>query len=248
MLSALRHSILGRFRPGGSPLIPQLLSRLGTPLEDIGAHCGTDKRAHGYLPHYQRHFSPFRDRPITVLEIGIKDGASLCLWECFFTKAQIHGLDIMDCTAMARARVHVHQGDQNNPAYLTQLAQQLGGFDIVIDDGSHRSAHVITSFNTLFPFVREGGIYVIEDLHAAYWTNFGGEWRDLTRETTSMGLIKQLADGLNHRWIPGRDASYTDENITSIALYPKVAFIQKNKKETRLREGEKKQIQISLES
>ena len=38
-------------------------------------------------------------------------------------------------------------------------------FDIIIDDGSHASYHQQLSFKTLFPTLKSGGIYSIEDLN-----------------------------------------------------------------------------------
>jgi hypothetical protein len=59
-------------------------------------------------------------------------------------------------------------GDQNNPEHLEECVRIYGGdFDIIVDDGSHYGEHIVTSFKTLYPYLKKGGIYVIEDLHAA---------------------------------------------------------------------------------
>eukprot|EP01062_Namystynia_karyoxenos_P063133 TRINITY_DN55953_c0_g1_i1.p1 TRINITY_DN55953_c0_g1~~TRINITY_DN55953_c0_g1_i1.p1 ORF type:complete len:524 (+),score=141.99 TRINITY_DN55953_c0_g1_i1:96-1574(+) len=59
-------------------------------------------------------------------------------------------------------------GDQGNATWLRQLAARLAPIDVVIDDGSHSGAHQILSFETLFPALRPGGIYVVEDLEANF--------------------------------------------------------------------------------
>ena len=41
-------------------------------------------------------------------------------------------------------------------------------FDVIVDDGSHVCVHVFRSFNALFPKLRPGGVYIIEDLNMAY--------------------------------------------------------------------------------
>ena len=41
-------------------------------------------------------------------------------------------------------------------------------FDVIIDDGSHESEHILTSLKTLFPRLKTGGYYFIEDLHAGW--------------------------------------------------------------------------------
>ena len=49
-----------------------------------------------------------------------------------------------------------------------RFIQENGGdFDIIIDDGSHKMNHQQISFDVLFPHLKSGGIYVIEDLHTS---------------------------------------------------------------------------------
>src|SRR5688572_2278160 len=52
-----------------------------------------------YFEIYERHFARFRDRDVTLLEIGVSGGGSLELWRGYFgSKARIVGLDINpDC-------------------------------------------------------------------------------------------------------------------------------------------------------
>lgn len=64
-------------------------------------------------------------------------------------------------------RIHVHFGvDQGDRDTVRRLVTDgLGGAtaDLVIDDASHLYAPSLASFETLFPLVRPGGLYVIED-------------------------------------------------------------------------------------
>ena len=101
-----------------------------------------------------------------VLEIGVKGGGSTLLWKRLFPDATIVGLDIDLRPHLGGDGVVYIQGDQSDVAQLTSLAQQYGPFDLVIDDGSHQSAHQMVSLRTLFPDVRPGGLYVIEDIQA----------------------------------------------------------------------------------
>jgi hypothetical protein len=43
---------------------------------------------HLYVTEYDRIFSPLRNRPITLLEIGIHNGGSLEIWSNYFTNAK----------------------------------------------------------------------------------------------------------------------------------------------------------------
>ena len=65
-------------------------------LDEIGTLEGTDKSSllADYLRHYEREFSYLRDEPINVIEIGVQGGSSLRMWERFFTRATLIGIDI----------------------------------------------------------------------------------------------------------------------------------------------------------
>jgi len=131
---------------------------------------------HHYLPVYERYFSPFRNKPFRMLEIGVSKGGSLALWRQFFgPEAVIFGIDIdPDCAKYDGRDGQVRIGSQDDPAFLNSVVDEMGGIDIVLDDGSHVSRHIRASLEVLFPRLDEGGIYMIEDLHAAYWNNFDG--------------------------------------------------------------------------
>jgi predicted O-methyltransferase YrrM len=100
-----------------------------------------------------------------VLEIGVKGGGSTVLWKQLFPEATVVGLDIDLRPHLGGDGMVYIKGDQSDAAQLTALAEQYGPFDLVIDDGSHESAHQTVSLRTLFSHVRSGGLYVIEDIH-----------------------------------------------------------------------------------
>lgn len=139
-------------------------------LDYIGIIEGTDKTslAADYLHHYERILAGIRNDPIQLLEIGIADGASLRTWEKFLPAAAIIGVDIHEgCRRFAGGRVTVEIGSQADPEFLSVLATKYQP-NVIIDDGSHRSAHVFLTFERLFPALRPGGIYVIEDVFLHY--------------------------------------------------------------------------------
>lgn len=203
-------------------------------LTRLAAIYRTDKLDHGYMPIYQRHFRHLRREKITLLEIGIggyadpwAGGGSLRMWAAYFHRGRVFGLDIEDKSPQAGGRIGIFRGDQSDTEFLAGMASQTGGFDIVIDDGSHFSADVITSFDALFPQVKEGGIYVIEDTQTSYWAACGGSMeRDAP---TTMNHFKMLADGLNHAEFPLAEyqPSYMDLNILSIHFYHNLIIVEK---------------------
>ena len=130
----------------------------------IRAHDGRqiDKWAH-YGRIYDRHLAHLWTRVHRVLEIGVDHGGSLQLWKSVFPWAVIVGLDINPaCKEYEEDGIQIVTGDQTD----TKLLQSLGGFDIVIDDGSHDRTHQSTSFTALWPSTRM--VYVIEDCHGVY--------------------------------------------------------------------------------
>ena len=136
-------------------------------LVELARKHGTDKwGAHRYAQHYHRHLEHLRDEPVNLLEIGVggysdpaQGGKSLRMWKEFFPQGRIFGMDIHDKSPLEEDRIRIFRGDQGDPASLRRVAEQIGRLDIVIDDGSHLSEHVITTFETLFPLLEPQGIY-----------------------------------------------------------------------------------------
>ncbi len=169
---------------------------------------------------------------LRILEIGVWMGGSLQLWRKYFGEpAIIFGIDI-DETA-SRQGVHEAQvriGSQTDPIFLKSVVDEMGGLDIVVDDGSHRSKDVIVSLNALFPYLSEGGLYIIEDLHTSYWPNHGG---GLKRPSSSIEVLKTIIDMLNQPYFgrPANDKSLTvsADDIGSIQFFDSVVVIKKAK-------------------
>jgi hypothetical protein len=158
-----------------------------------------EKRLHKWLHYfdiYERHFERFRDKPIRMLEIGVHGGGSLNMWRDYFhSESQIVGIDIKpECLEHAHDNIAVHIGSQDDEEFLTEVAETYGGFDIVLDDGSHVNSHVIKTFGTLYSRVSPNGVYLIEDMHTSYWPKFGG---GLLREGTFIEFAKSKIDELN---------------------------------------------------
>ena len=127
--------------------------------------CDKSSDFHGYGKVYDSLFLPLRDRKISLLEIGVCRGNSLRAWEEYFTRASIHGVDILDRTKYDTKRVKTHIIDQKDDRKMTDLGKKFGPFNIIIDDGEHSSKSVVRSFNSLLPFLAPGGYYIVEDLH-----------------------------------------------------------------------------------
>jgi hypothetical protein len=178
-----------------------------------------------YLPHYERHFGPWRGKPLKMLEIGVFQGGSLELWRDYFgPAATLFGVDIDPaCAGRVSPPNQVRIGSQDDPAFLASVVDEMGGLDIVLDDGSHIGRHQEASFRALFPRLRDGGLYVIEDLHSAYWP--GGLEGGYRRAGTGIELVKTLVDDMHARF--HKKGARLAADIVGLHVYDSVAFIEK---------------------
>ena len=197
----------------------------------------TDKTgSHWYTPHYMNHLRQFRNKKVKLLEIGVggysnpmEGGNSLRMWKKYFPFGKIYAIDIYDKSALQEKRIKIYQGSQVDSEFLKKITDEIGTLDIIIDDGSHLNEHIIESFKILFPMLKDGGVYVIEDIQTSYWEDFGGDSKNLNNPTTAMNFVKSLTDCLNHQEIPDENyqESYFDKKIVSIHFYHNLVFIHK---------------------
>jgi hypothetical protein len=206
-------------------------------LDELALKHGTDKASsdHGYTKYYELYFDSYRDFDFKFLEIGVYDGSSVKLWKEYFTKAEITSIDIDPrCTMYTEDRINIEIGDQTDPAFLRQVNAKYGSFSIILDDGGHSNKQQIVSFETLFPLLNPGGIYVIEDLHCSYIKN--SHWDDYHISTTD--YLKQLTDKVNlygksfrgYKEIAGHNLDYYERNIEYIHFYKSTCIIAKKEK------------------
>lgn len=190
-----------------------------------------------YLAAYDEQFAPYRDgfleedghrRPIRLLEIGVLHGGSLQLWRDYFgPDASIFGIDINpDISAIDDPDLQVRIGSQDDAEFLRRTVAEMGGVDIVLDDGSHIAKHQLASLKTLFPLLTFGGVYAVEDLHTSYWRSFGGGYR---YGAGFIKVVKQLIDDM-HGWYHGRGDRLGLEastQVPKITVYDSLVFIHK---------------------
>lgn len=151
-------------------LLPAYVARLmcrennaNETLSAIGRRMGTDKGTdHSYLEVYEELLEPLRHRPMTMLEIGVYRGASLRMWQCWFPHAKVYGLDL-DISGADAPNCELVAASQTDRVFIDARWGD-DTFDLIIDDGSHRLADQILSLCYLWPKLKSGGIYVIEDI------------------------------------------------------------------------------------
>lgn len=148
-----------------------------------------------------------------MLEIGVQNGGSLEIWGKYFGNAEIIvGCDIRpECGGLEfdDPRIAIVVANANSQAAVDQITSHSPQYDIIIDDGSHRSCDIIETFIRYFPLVADEGFFVIEDLHCSYWTEYKG---GLYFPYTSIAYLKHLADIVNREhW---RSNTVSDEVLS----------------------------------
>jgi hypothetical protein len=165
------------------------------------------------------------------------------MWkEYFHPDSTIVGIDIdKSCKdhEIADRKVFVRIGSQADPEFLARVNEEFGPFDIVLDDGSHKTHHQNTSFGALFrPALVDGGCYMVEDVHTNYWL------KHIDSEDTFIDLSKQMIDLMHEAYFnhietnfrhehpdafEQLDLSYLAANLGSIAFYDSIVVFDKKK-------------------
>ena len=181
--------------------------------EIFRAHSGRPSMKWGhYFEIYDTYFQKYRGRPVNVLEIGIRKGGSLQIWrEYFGDQARVVGADIdPTCRVLEDDGFEVFIGDQGDAAFLRDITEKAGPFDIIIDDGSHRMEDLRTSFATLFPVLNSGGLYMVEDAHTCYLADYGGGYR---KTGSFMENVKGIVDQM-HAFYSEEQSAFAPNGLT----------------------------------
>lgn len=148
--------------------------------------------SHKFTLIYFELFNPIKDEVKNVLEIGINRGGSLRMWRDFFPNATIYGVDDKRNCLFTDTRIVTYEGSQEAPLAIKRDIENLKRkFDIIIDDGSHEHVHQQKTLSALFKFLKPGGFYVIEDLHCAFYPEYGLPDSD---PDTTLNFLTRYAD------------------------------------------------------
>lgn len=247
-------------------------------LTEIANDFGTDKGTvgpsqvhggHNYTDIYEAYLGGFRNAEVKILEIGIglkrKDdpriahgkneggGGSIKMWSRYFQNGKIYGVDLIDGTFLNSDRVITLVADQGDENSLRALRKKLDDapFDVIIDDGSHVPDHQQMTIGVLFPLLRSGGLYFIEDLYACGYgdpvKNGSGVYKNRARHTRS--VLKTFTStgefGSPHRIL---DPDILAEHIASIHFHTPLQRINKAAAVSRLWGGQNKIIEFQQDS
>ena len=122
------------------------------------------------------------------------------MWKRFLGPyALIIGIDIdPTCGILEEEQITIEIGSQNDESFLADVIASHGPFDVIIDDGSHVMTDIFASFKALFGSLAPDGIYIVEDLHTAYWPEYGG---GLHSPNSFIEFTKEVIDAMHSSYI-----------------------------------------------
>ena len=184
---------------------------------------------HHYIPIYNDYFSNFKGKKVRFLEIGVGKGGSLKMWRKYFgNDAIIFGVDINpECKKFSTDTEQIRIGSQTNKIFLKEVIEEMGGVDIILDDGSHHMEHIPETLKFLFPQLNYDGIYMIEDLHASYWKKYGGGYKN---KNNFFNFIMDLTNDIHH-WYHSKKIKYEmiSKDCTGIFIHDSIVVLKKNR-------------------
>ena len=158
------------------PLLTIDSTNCSTELCSLGGKFNTDKspynsppgHRHSYTAIYTLLMSQYKNKPVRFVEIGIEKGASIQLWMNYFLKGTFFFFDCGDvsgCEKYMNESSKIGFMDVRSPYTIVKGLETTGGnLDILLDDSSHKIEDQINIINYSIPFIRSGGMIIIEDI------------------------------------------------------------------------------------
>lgn len=116
------------------------------------------------------------------------------------------GLTAVECSA--QLNVAPASAVRQRGTHLQAVAHKLyalppavaGGFDMIVDDGSHGPSHIFATLTALWPTIKPGGVYIVEDLGLHWWPNRGAKWTEYSLDAPAplaVPLYQRLIHTIN---------------------------------------------------
>lgn len=181
-----------------------------------------------YFHIYDELFTKYKNKPITFVEIGVFSGGSLFMWRNFFgKKAKIIGIDLNpDAKKFEKFGFEIHIGDQSKEKFWDNFFKKVGKADIVLDDGGHTNYQQTITANKCIPKIKDGGMLVVEDVHASYIKH---NWYNPSKYSF-INYSKKIIDDINTRFPGLPNFQYTFKKfIYKIDFFESIVSFHVNK-------------------
>ena len=152
-----------------------------------------------YFQVYEELLSKYRNKKITFVEVGVLNGGSLFMWRDFFgPEARIIGVDFNPLAKRwEEDGFEIFIGSQSSPDFWRDFFSSIGMVDVLLDDGGHTNEQQIVTTHQSIPFIKDGGLLIVEDVHASYFKDFGNP-----SKYSFINYAKLFIDDINPRF-PG---------------------------------------------
>ena len=135
------------------------------------------KPGHGFSIYYEKKLEAFKNKYLNILEIGSYAGASAAAFTKYLPKSKVYCFDINISNFKYKSEnINVYGIDINNQKKVVKTLnkifseQNFNQFDLIIDDGSHYLSDILISLKFFFKYVKNEGLYIIEDYkHPNYY-------------------------------------------------------------------------------
>lgn len=178
-------------------------------------------KGHHYTEVYEYFFYPLKDSLKKYFEIGVEAGFSLFMARDYFPNAMIYGIDIVDSSRLNSDRIKTFVADQSKREDLKSFIKLHGkDYDLIIDDGGHSMEMQQVSFGYLFPYVRSGGLYIIEDIHTSFMSKEQYAAEPDGSNTTFIMIVNYMVTGkMLSKYLNQAEQDYLSSNIEYCNLF-----------------------------
>lgn len=214
-------------------------------LSKLSSLCGSDKHAHGFTDFYQKYLGELDPKVICEIGMGGRippgffgygqieednPGGSSRMWLRYFPNSKVYIMDnfsqvseeevntvITEVVNTNDGRYNLVQGDQADREDLKNYMKNVGSeVDFLVDDGGHKMDQQQISLGFLFPHIKAGGFYIIEDIHTSEF-NPGPKWGlydDRSNSTLKMLENFQHTGKFASYYMSQEQTDYLNEHVT----------------------------------
>jgi hypothetical protein len=212
-------------------------------LSQLSSLCGSDKHVHGFTEFYEKFVKDLDPQVVCEIGMGglipphweaykhieqDNPGGSSRMWLKYFPHSKVFVMDnfsqvtpddvervVNELVQASDGRYTLFEGDQSLRKDLDRFVETIGAeIDFLVDDGGHQMHQQQVSLSVLFPRIKRGGLYSIEDLHTSF--NPGpkfGVYSD--RSNTTLGMLQRfkLTGKIESIYMSQDEAQYLQDNI-----------------------------------
>lgn len=181
-----------------------------------------------YFQIYDILFSKYKDKKITFVEIGVLDGGSLEIWKKYFGEnSRIIGIDKnKQCQKLESSNYEIFIGSQSDPNFWRNFFNKVGNVDIILDDGGHTNDQQIISLLESANYINDGGLHVVEDVHASYQKHYGNPYK-----FSFINFSKKTIDDINFKFPNlGKFNHSLNKSVYSVEFFESIVVFKIDRK------------------